>query len=269
MNETKWTYFQYQKDENLPVFIKANLADFDSSLLNLLIGMRFEQLSEMEAIDLEGSLTPEFRGNILTMRLASPSVTRQINQVAESDRYGAECITPKDGYKVYRYKRKALLVYSFGVGFWEMGCQSDFGNEAELSSYRTIINRYLSWSLVSEGIVGFWGVPVEEGMVVLRKKESMGETVFVDVRRGKLYCIDGAKPMKSLFKILRLDSVLKNKNVRMTNEELLGFLTFNSTFFDYQGLSVPVRQAIKSLARVAEGLNHPKESFKPRTDLSL
>jgi hypothetical protein len=269
MSETNWTYFQYQKDANLPVFIRVNTSDFDPSLLNLLVTMRFVELSEAESEELEGRLTPEFSGNVLTMRLASPSVTLQINQVAESERYGAECITPKEGYKVYRYKGKALLVYSFGIGHWEMGCHRDFGNEAESSDYRTIISRYLSWALVGEGIVGFWGVPVEEGIVVLRKKEAEGEAIFVDVKRVKLYSIDGAKPMRTMFKILRLDSALKNKNVRMTNEELLSFLTVNSTFFDYQGLTVPVRQAIKSLARIAEGLVHPKESFKPRTDLSL
>ena len=244
MSGSKMTYFQYQKEEGLPVFIKVDLADFDLALLNFLIQMRFEELSEMEANELEAQLTPDFTGNILSLSLASPSVARQINQVGESDRYGAECITPKDGYKVYRYKGKALLVYSFGVGFWEMGCHSDFGSEEDSVTCRGIINRYLSWALVSQGIVGFWGVPVEEGLVVLKKGEAQGEAVFVDVRNRKLYSIDGSRKMKRQFSILRLNSAIKNKNVVMSREELLGFLTVNTTFFDYTGLSVPVRQAI-------------------------
>ena len=269
MNETSWTYFQYQKEQGLPVYIKVNLADFDPSLQAFLGQMRFEELSEREALDLESGLTPEFKGNILTMRLANHSVARQINSVAESDRWGVECITPKDGYKVYRHKGKALLVYSFAVGMWEMGCHANFGNEDDLSEYRSIINRYLSWALVPHGIIGFWGVPVEEGMVVLKKREALGEAVFIDVRRRRLLSVDGITKMKAHFTILRLDSVLRNRNIRMTTVELVSFLSVNSTFFDYKGLSVPVRQAIQSFSKIAEGLVHPRESFKPRTDLSL
>lgn len=269
MSGSNWTYFQYQKEEGLPIFIKVNLMDFDPSLLSFLVQMRFEELNEKEAKDLESRVTPDFEGNILTMRLATPSVSRQINSVAESDLYGSECITPKDGYRVYRHKGKALLVYSFGVGHWEMGCFSDFGDEKNLSEYRTIINRYLSWALVSEGIVGFWGVPVDEGMVILKRSESKGEAVFFDVRNRRLYTIDGAKKMKADFSVLRLDSTLRNKNLPMSQEELLSFLTVNSTFFDYNGLTVPVRQAIRSLTRMTAGLVYPRESFKPRTDLSL
>jgi hypothetical protein len=150
-----------------------------------------------------------------------------------------------------------------------MGCLSNFGEGSALSDYRCIINRYLSWALVSEGIIGFWGVPVEEGMVILKRKESQGEAVFIDVREGRTFSIDGATPMKPGFTILRLDSILKDKNITMSREQLISFLTVNSTFFDYQGLNVPVRQAIVSLAKIAEGIVHPRESFKPRTDLSL
>ena len=55
----------------------------------------------------------------------------------------------------------------------------------------------------------------------------------------------------------------------MTNEELLSFMSAHSSYLDYQGLSVPVRQMIQTLAKMTEGLVHPEESFRPRTDLSL
>ncbi len=269
MKENNWTYFQYQKEQGLPVFVRAELSGFDASLSPFLKQMGFSEMENQESLALESTLDTRFEGNLLTLKIAGPSVSRQINQVAEGDRYGSECITPKEGYKVYRFKSKALLVYSFGVSQWEMGCLSDFGDEAAFSDYRCIMNRYLSWALVAEGIVGFWGVPVEEGMVVLRRKESQSEAVFIDVRENRIFSIDGVTPLKSNFTILRLDSVLKDKNVPMNKEELISFLSVNSTFFDYQGLNVPIRQAIQSLAKVVSGIVHPRESFKPRTDLSL
>lgn len=269
MSEAKYSYFQYQKSENLQVFIKVDVDEFDSALGGFLKAMRFDELGPDELASLEKRAGDEFTGNILTMRLAGSTVARQINQVNESDRYGLECITAKAGYKVYRFKDKALLVYSLGVGHWEMGCHYDFGHEKGLADYRSIINRYLSWALVSEGVVGFWGIPVEEGIVVLKNRESEGEAVFVNIREHKVYSADGCSSMKTRFSILRLDPTLKNKNLKMSKEELLGFLTVNTTFFDYQGLTVSIRQAVRSLAKVADGLVYSKESFKPRTDLFL
>jgi hypothetical protein len=55
----------------------------------------------------------------------------------------------------------------------------------------------------------------------------------------------------------------------MKNEELLSFLSAHCSYMDYSGLSVPVRQMIQTLARMTEGLIHPEESFRPKTDLSL
>ena len=200
---------------------------------------------------------------------ASPIVAKQIQSTMESDRYGSESIIPKEGYRVYRYKDLALMVYSFTAKEWQLGCYRDFGAPTLIIPSRVILNRFLSWALVSQGIVGFWGVGIDDGIVAQRPADSKGEAVFVDVVGFRLLTIDGVKKLRSHFKILRLDPTLKGKNVRMSNEELLSFLSTHCAYLDSAGLSVPVRQLIQALSKMSDGLLHPQESFRPRTDLSL
>ena len=106
-------------------------------------------------------------------------------------------------------------------------------------------------------------------MVVQRYSESKGEAVFIDVKNERVITQDGVKKLTTRYKMLRLDPTLKNRNIKMTSEELLSFLTSHCTYFDTNGLTVPVRQMIQVVTRSTEGLYHPEESFKPRTDLSL
>jgi hypothetical protein len=80
---------------------------------------------------------------------------------------------------------------------------------------------------------------------------------------------DGVKKLRPHFKILRLDPSLRGRNIRMTSEELLSFLSSHCSYLDSAGLSIPVRQMIQALSKMTEGLIHPQESFRPRTDLSL
>ena len=150
-----------------------------------------------------------------------------------------------------------------------MGVLDSFTSESNLMTFRSILNRYLSWALVPMGIIGFWGVPVDEGVVILSQDESEGEAVFVDVLNSSVLSLDGQKTVKGPFNILRLDSTLHDRNIGMSREELISFMSQYCTYFDYSGLSYPVRQLIQHLSRVSIGLVYPRESFRPRTDLSM
>lgn len=270
---TKKTYYQFQKDLNLPLFIAVDQGAFDSTLGDFLVSMKFVKLVDKEESAAIETIKNNHKSRCLSITEASPVVARQIDSTMESDRYGLESITPKPGYQVYRYKNEGIMVYSFGAKVWELGAFNDFGSlkaspEKKLAS-RIIINRFLSWSLASYGIVGFWGVTVDGGVVLQRAKDSKGEAVFIDVVGLRVLSLDGVKKMGPKFKVLRLDSTLKGRNIKMSSEELLSFLSAHCSYFDYKGLSVPVRQMIQTMAKFSEGLVHPEESFRPRTDLSL
>lgn len=269
---SKKTYYQYQKDLNLPIYIALDLQSFDSGLGEFLISMQFTKLAEKEEVVALGIMKKNNASRCLNFFEATPGVSRQIQATSESDRYGLESVIPKPGYSVYRYKNVGLMVYSFGVKAWEFGCYSDFGSSKDAAkklAARTVIHRFLSWSLAQHGILGLWGVTVDDGMVLQRASESKGEAVFVDVVGNKILSLDGVKKLGPKFKVIRLDPTLRARNIRMTSEELLSFLSAHCSYMDYSGLSVPVRQMIQTLAKMTEGLVHPEESFRPKTDLSL
>jgi len=261
------TYFQYQKELNVPVFIAVNLEQFEPTLSDFFGEMKFTKLSDKEVPGVLEAMKKNNKARFLNMGEATPNVARQIHGVMESDHYGVESVIPKIGYQVYRYKDQGLMIYSFGAKVWELGAYSNFAQN-KLSA-RMIINRFLTWALVSQGILGLWGVAVDGGVVLQRPKESKGEVVFIDVVGNKIFTMDGVKKLGPKFKVLRLDPTLRGRNIRMRHEELLSFMSAHTSYLDISGLSVPVRQMIQTLAKMTEGLVHPEESFRPRTDLSL
>jgi hypothetical protein len=266
---SKKTYFQYQKDLNLPIYLSVDLTTFENSFSDFLTKMKFHKLGDKEEAAALVEIKKNNTARMLNISEATPMVAKQIQSTAESDRYGAESIIPKDGYRVYRYKDVGLMVYSFGVKEWQLGCYSDFGSSAVSFAAKMMINRFLSWALVPHGLVGLWGVTVDDGMVAQRPIDSKGEVVFIDVKGLRMISFDGIKKLRPHFKILRLDPTLKGRNIKMTSEELLSFLSAYCSYMDSSGLSVPVRQMIQALSKMTEGLVHPEESFRPRTDLSL
>jgi hypothetical protein len=242
---------------------------FDQRFQEFINEMKFTKLNDKEEVEAKKKIQTEKFARVLHIAEATVPVSRQIQRTSESDRYGLESVTPKDNYHVYRYKNNALMIYSFGAREWQLGCYANLAAKDNLLAARTIINRYLSWALSPLGILGLWGVVIDDGVVAQRSSDSKGEAVFIEMGKQRLLTVDGVKKISPKFKILRLDPTLHNRNIKMSNEEFVSFLFSHCTYFDYAGPSVPVRQLIQSMAKITEGLIHPQESFRPRTDLSL
>lgn len=269
VDEKNYKYFQYFKELDLPVYLRVDLGEFNAALPPFLVEQKFEELSSQEVKELDAKFDGNDKARLLTFQVATPIVAKQIHMMRPTDKYGSESIIPKTGYKVYRYASAGMMVYSSASKEWTLGCFPEFGSENEDFSSKSILNRYLSWALSSQGIIAFWGVPVDEGIVVLNQKQSNGEAIYVDVLNKRVISLDGARDLKGSFCVLRLDPNLRNKNIDMKSEQLLSFLTTNVVYFDDRGLPMVQRQMIQAITKMAIGMVHPMESFKPRTDLSL
>ncbi|MBT7610225.1 MAG: hypothetical protein HN576_10740 [Bacteriovoracaceae bacterium] len=265
----KFTYFQYFKELEIPVYIRVDLSEFGPQLLPLMMEQKFTELTEIEKKEaFKDDVVPE-GVRVLNLTIASHGVSKHIEMMRPTDKYGLESLIPKTGYKVYRYFGVGMMVTSFTVNEWNLGCYENFGEQDNLIAYRSMMNRFLSWSLSTLGIVGFWAAPVDEGMVVLSQAKSCGEVVFIDAVKDKILTVDGVKKISNKFCIMRLSETLRGKNIEMKKEELVSFLYQYCSYLDYQGLPIRVRQMIQLVAKKGFGLIHPSESFKPRTDLSL
>lgn len=265
MQDQGYKYFQYHRDLSLPVYIRFDPAAHDESMLALLESMRFQELSDDEG----KSIRLGRNTRLLTIKVAGVRASRQMNEVFESDRFGRESVIPKSGYKVYRYKSLALMVYSYGAQEWECGVSPLFAHQDFIEQSQVVLNRFLCWALAPHGYLGFWGVPVDEGVVILKQHQSKGEMVFLDPRMRNVLSVDGLTTFPALIKVIKLDPRLQQRNVNMTSEELLTFLSTSSGYLDPEGLSVATRQLLQALSSQCMGINHPEESFKPRGESSL
>lgn len=260
-------FFQYYKEADYPVFIKLDSDFLKADFFKLLKELHFTELTSDEVKSKSALFSHRFC-RVLHITEATPKTSQLIKSNSTDDRFGPETFTDLATHRVYRYKDQALVVYSFRFKEWQMGCYSTFAEGEHFFEAKMVMGRFLGWSLSVLGIVGFWGSPVEEGLVINKPIESRGEVVFLDIKRMVMLTIDGEKKIKSAFTIIRLDNTLSNRNIRMTKEELIGFLGSSTVYVDFQGLTISVRQVIQEISHFAHGIIHPAINFRPRMNLS-
>lgn len=269
MND-KQKWYVFQKDLGLPIYVRCDVGEFHPSLVAFLSSMRFTELSGREAEEAAERVGAEREARVLDLRPCGAAVAQQIRSAAESDAHGPESIVPGDGYRVYRHKDVAILLYSFGSKEWVAGAFRDFGTGEAGPAYKAVANRFLGWSLAPLGVVGFWGRWSDEGVVVTRQRDSGGEAVFIDVRRDRAIVPSGApEAIRPDSRVVRLDPTAGPGRRRMGAEQLAGFLAQHTCYLDYSGPSVPVRQAIRAIAQRLEGVVRAPAAPGSRPDLSL
>jgi hypothetical protein len=255
---TQATYYQFQKKLGYPVFVRIEEQKMETRIQELLSSMGFEKLKPEE---LKGISFDKNQTKVLKISEANLRVCKQIDQSHALDNYGPENLTMLGNYDVYRYRNVGMMIFGDGNYFWELGLKPFEGKSNEV---KVMITRFLSWALAPMGIIGFWGVPVDEGAVVMKPKEAKFESFFLDVKKGKMVSLDGVKEIEAGFQILRLDTTLRNTSRRMTKEELLSFLSTNTCYFSYHGIALSMKESLFDLISMVEGHTYPLENFQHR-----
>ena len=268
----KYTYFQYVKNMSYPIFIRVSTADMadlgkgnqpgqENGLEEFLQQLQFSKVSEKEFITVRDQNRDCYR--ILTIKRAGPRVTQYVGPAQRPDYLGEEkIISQGEGYRLYRFRGHGLMVYSFLCHDWELGVHQEFGGPLHETAYRIILGRFLALALAPLGICGFWGVCVDDAMVVMKRSAALGEAVFIDLAKSCLLVPEGVRPLDPGLSFIRLIDNLRGGSHRvMAAEELLSFLSTHCVFFDYNGLSVPIRQIIYNLSLNYRGNIYPKSRF--------
>lgn len=261
MSDKKFTYFQYRMELGYQVFLRFDDADFAKELKDTVEVLGFNEVDskKVKKIGFKRNKT-----RILKISRVGARVARRIDQVGHSgSMFGAESLQPQAGYDVYRYRGVGMMIFGENNYLWELGLKD---NLTEYDGIRIVLTRFIGFALANQGVIGFWGVPVEEGFVVMKAKDAKAESIFVDVKKGLILTYNGAKPMQSNMQILRLDSSYKNEVSVMRRETLLSFLSMNTCYFSYNGFEPQVKEALYEISSIAQGIIYPTENFKPRTD---
>jgi hypothetical protein len=185
-------------------------------------------------------------GRNLRIVSAGPKAQSRIGASNKMDQYGNESFTPYAGYTYYRYKGTAVMVYSFGVKEWEMGVMPGF---AEHQDAPLILSRYLGLALSLYGVIGIWS---QENDDLFTVGES-GITYFDVANWKKLQFnewVDLPRPLTFIKSVQQHNITGRTK---MRKEELLAFLASHTTFRHSEGMTVPTRQMLQTLATLSEG----------------
>lgn len=269
MEAEKFIYFQYFKEMTYPIYLKIGENSLTPHLSDVFSKMGFSEFPVINGENIEEKVRLTNHARILKVQSAGPRLEGHINRSLDTDQYGQEQITPKSGYRIYRYKNFGLMVYSNLAKEWELGVSKVHFAQDEERRWEILLTRFLSLALAPLGIMGFWSVPVEEGIVVMNQGDSHNEVVFVDLNKNAMLTWDGVKMIDGYLNFIRLDPVLKSDTIKMNNEELYSFLLFHTSFFDYGPTHSQLKETLKKLLSYGRGIVHPSEEFRPRTETDL
>jgi hypothetical protein len=199
---------------------------------------------------------------------ASARVARQIGIYRDTDQYGQESFNPMGDYNVYRFKGMAMMVMGDVNTQWHLGLVN-IDHEKSYVVLKQVLNRFLGHALATFGVVGFWGVPVDEGFVVMTPQMSNGEAIFLDWQNQAILTQEGRKELDPLTQVLRLDSSLSGRSLDMKKEQLISFLSTHTTYLSHQGLHFKIKEQIYIMSQELQGVIYPLENFQGRSNLSL
>ncbi|MBC77218.1 MAG: hypothetical protein CME64_14500 [Halobacteriovoraceae bacterium] len=263
MTDQRPIYYQFGTELKYQVFARIEDEHLERELLPVLDKMGFSRIDaeKLKSIEFSRSET-----KVLKLSKASLKVSKQILGVSNGmDRFGPESISTQGGYEVYRYQGVGMMIFSQQSPTWEMGVLNPATNT---EAVKVMLTRFVSWSLVQKGVVGFWGVSVNEGFVVMKPKDSLFESIFIDINQMAMITQDGVKPIAGNLQILRLDDTLKNATRQMSKEGLLSFLCANTTYLSYSGLPTSMRSSLYEVSSFANGVVYPVENFEPRSKVN-
>lgn len=249
VSNEKYTYYQFFKDQAVPVYIRLRIAEFDPEISGFLQIMNFTELDSKEGEQAEQNIASSQHAKVLTIDEATPMVASQIRSNFQDDKYGKESIVQKPGYNVYRYKNMAMIVLSLASNEWLMGTFPEFGQNQKEYECRVIINRYLSWALAPMGIAGFWGKKLKEGILLGRMHEMNGNAIFVDYRNHKLFTAREVTSLRRSESFIKIDPLHKSVPAKMRFEDAQAFLAIHSAYFGANGMPLVNRQVIATLAK--------------------
>lgn len=259
MSEKTFSYYQYRQKLGYPIFIRFEEAEFEKSFVETLSVMGFDPVPREDVKNIE--LNPK-ETRILRVVKANSKIAKKINSPQFGDsRYGNEQVSTVGFYSVYCYQKVAMMIYGEGTLMWELGVK----DATDLQALRTIFSRFLSFAFQGQGVVGFWGVPIEEGFVVMSPKQSNFETIFVDLNKNKILTFEGEKELDTDCNILRLSETLRDEMRPLTQEQLLSFLMFRTCYISPVGQRTSLRADIWDLVTIASGYEYPAINFQPRT----
>jgi hypothetical protein len=219
MNNIKWTYYQFRKKHQYPVYVRLHPEVELSKLTQVLTEVGFELLSDVEV---RGISLQKAGVKLLTIQEATGKVFSQLQTSDALDQYGLENLSIHSGVSVYTHRRVALLMTPSGKPLWDMALVTNVHTQEHLLGMRVVMTRFLALALAPFGVISYWGTSKDDGVIIMKQGQSAGESVFIDHKKKLIFSFHGETNFHHGLHIHRLD---QNKKVgsALSREELMSF----------------------------------------------
>lgn len=244
--DAKWNYFQYQKKQDYPVFIRLKPDEVNPKFLHLLNELGFQELTEKDSkkVSLQKPYT-----KILTVQNAGPRVQMQITGSDLLDKYGCEILSLQTGIPLYTYRKVGLLALPAGKVLWDLALSHDLSLTDQMVGLRIILVRFLSMALAEQGILSYWGTVKAGTVFVMKQNQSFGESIVIDFNNRILFHNGGELRLGNSLKLIRKDKEVSHTSV-MSREELISFLSVSTCLLSFMGISPAMKKMIYELSSV-------------------
>lgn len=249
MEATKWTYFQYRKQFDYPVYIRFKQDDLNSKFHHILKELGFADLNEVETkkIPLHKSNT-----RLLTVQEASSRLQLQINGPNLLDKYGLESLSLQLGMPVYTYRKVGVMGMPLTKTLWDLAINPELTQTDQLVGLRVILIRFISQALAEQGILCYWGTVKDDTVVVMKQADSFGEAILIDIHKSMIFSNGGEMKLGNKLKILRKDKEI-HQSRQMSREDVIGFMSVSTCLLSFSGITHAMKKAIYDLSSTVSG----------------
>ncbi|MDA8792668.1 hypothetical protein N9N67_05450 [Bacteriovoracaceae bacterium] len=256
------TYYKYAYEDDFTVIFKFSEVNLEEVFERSLSDVGFEKLdfSQVSQIRIDGDTY------FVTINSSSSQFINRISnqnkiQLAKSE---IESVHLIGANQVYLLDDKLFWSKTPNRLRWEVGLVlSKFSQDAQKNS-RLFLARILSSIAAEYNIFSFFGVPVEEGLVVLNPVHSHFEFVLIDNDRSKITTFDGEKSLKDELELIRLTQENFDEPKFMKADELFSFLMNGLNYFSINSLPKKITKSVYEFSQMVSGVIYPEENFKPR-----
>jgi hypothetical protein len=244
MEATKWTYFQFRKQYDYPVYLRFKHEELTPKFSHTLNELGFGEITEKDSkkIPLQRPHT-----RMLTVQFASSRLSQQLNGSDLLDKYGPESLSYQAGIPVYTYRKVGIMALPQHKPLWDLALNSEISQTDQMVGFRILLVRFISQALADQGILSYWGTVKDGSLIVMKQSHSFGEAVFIDWNKKVLFSNGGETKLNSHLKILRRDKEFSSSGL-MGREEIISFLSVSTCLLSFQGITNSMKRAVVEMS---------------------
>lgn len=256
MDTIKWSYFQFRRSYDYPIYIRFKQEEVNPKYTHVLTEMGFSPLNDVDTKKIQLN---KMHTRILSIVMASARLQQLITGSDLLDKYGPESLAIQLGMPVYTYRKVGVMGLPIGKTLWDLALHPEISHTDQMVGLRVILVRYLAQALAHQGVLCYWGTVKDDTVIMMKQIQSFGEAVIIDVNKRVVFSNGGELKLGSSLKIIRKDKETKTQ-LNMSREDLIGFLSVSTCLLSFNGISAPMKKAIYDLSAHTSGTYAVSES---------